>query len=79
VIATIPGDDKPAGALVMGSQGAGLDTDEWLSFARVVGTQLGYAVALTRLAGRAEPLPERQILRKPPGTGRAAHRPRLDG
>jgi CheY-like chemotaxis protein len=79
VIATIPGDSKPAGALVMGSQGAGLDTEEWLTFARVVGTQLGYAVALTRLAGRAEPLPERQIRRKPPGHGRAAHPPRLAG
>ncbi|MGH7612786.1 MAG: response regulator [Gemmatimonadales bacterium] len=67
VIATIPADDKAAGALVMGSQGAGLDTEEWLSFARVVGTQLGYALALTRLAGRAEPVPERRKFRKAPG------------
>jgi CheY-like chemotaxis protein len=71
VIATIPLDEKPAGALVMGSQGAGLDTDEWLTFARVVGTQLGYALALTRVAGRAS--------RKPPGAGRSARPPRIEG
>jgi len=79
VIATIPADEKPAGALVMGSQGAGLDTEEWLTFARVVGTQLGYALALTQVAGRAEPLPERHAIRKPAGTGRTAHPPGVDG
>ena len=79
VIATIPLDDKPAGALVMGSHGAGLDTEEWLTFARVVGRQLGYALAFTRVAGRAKPLPERQTSRKPPGTGRSTRSPRIDG
>lgn len=79
VIATIPLDKKPAGALVMGSQGAGLDTEEWLTFARVVGTQLGYALALTRPAGRAEPLHGGQASKKHPGTGRAARPPRIEG
>jgi CheY-like chemotaxis protein len=79
VIATIPLDDKPAGALVMGSHGAGLDTEEWLTFARVVGTQLGYALAFTRVVDRAEPLPASQAFRKPPGTGRPARQPRIDG
>lgn len=76
VIATIPADERPAGALVMGSHGAGLDTEEWLTFARVVGTQLGYALALTRLAGRAEPTHGSRGSRKPPETGRppTAHR-----
>ncbi len=78
VIATIPADEQPAGALVMGSHAAGLDTEEWLSFARVVSTQVGYALALTRVAGRAEPLRGSQAARKPPGTGRSTRPPRME-
>jgi len=79
VIATIPADDQPAGALVMGSHGAGVETEEWLTFARVVGTQLGYALALTRAAGRSEPLHRSQAATRAPGTGRYARPPRIDG
>jgi len=46
MIATIQAGARPTGALVMGSRAAGLDTEEWLTFARVVGTQLGYAFTL---------------------------------
>jgi PAS domain S-box-containing protein len=50
VIATIPIHGKPAGALVMGSREPTLGTNEWLSFARTVATQLGQAIALARTA-----------------------------
>ncbi len=53
VIARIPGDGLPMGALVMGSDRAGLDTEEWLTFARVVGTQLGNALAFTQIQEQA--------------------------
>ena len=49
VIARIPGDAQPMGALVMGSGDAALNTEEWLTFARVVGNQIGYAFAITQL------------------------------
>jgi PAS domain S-box-containing protein len=50
VVATIPIHGKPAGALVMGSREPTLGTNEWLSFARTVATQLGQAIALARTA-----------------------------
>jgi hypothetical protein len=78
VIATVPADEQPAGALVMGSHGTGLDTEEWLTFARVVGTQLGYALALRRDAGAGGPL-EGRASRKPPSTARSSRPPRVEG
>jgi CheY-like chemotaxis protein len=58
VIATVPAEGQPRGALVMGSHGALGVAEEWLSFARVVGTQLGYLLTLMRLPGRAGSPPD---------------------
>jgi PAS domain S-box-containing protein len=50
VIAAIPVPGAPPGALVMGSRGSDAEPEEWLTFARTVGTQLGQAIALARTA-----------------------------
>jgi CheY-like chemotaxis protein len=56
IVATIQANARPTGALVMGSRAAGLDTEEWLTFARVVGTQLGHTLTLAQGAGGSAPV-----------------------